>query len=54
MPGSIVASLDKFSCCRQDPPDIHVHILAIWYQDAAYDEEENDVMIMRRMTMLMT
>ena len=32
MPGSIVASLDKFSCCGQYPPDIHVHILTISYQ----------------------
>ena len=27
MPGSIVASLDKFARCRQYPTDIHVHIL---------------------------
>ena len=27
MPGSIVASLDKFPGCCQDPTNIHVHIL---------------------------
>ena len=29
MPGSIVASLDKFPGCCQDPTNIHVHILRI-------------------------
>ena len=29
MPGSIVASLDKFPGCCQDPTNIHVHILTI-------------------------
>ena len=29
MPGSIVASLDKFPGCCQDPTNIHVHILTM-------------------------
>ena len=29
MPGSIVASLDKFPGCCQDPTNIHVHVLTI-------------------------